>query len=268
MDDLDLLVPASRLTAALGCLQGMGYAVSHQEQFPGAYLIVTHHVGLARAEPYRCVVELHHDWLALPADLSARVSMDAILERALPVEIGGAQACIPETHDQLLHLAAHLASQASVTGRLIWCCDLDRLMRRSGAELDWDGVLGRAQEYRMVLALQRVLPVLAAKLATPVPAGILERLARLRPVPAERRQYGRVAANQFTRLADGWRRLAGLSSPAARLEFFWRMVFPSRSYMRATYGAANDLRLARQYVGRWGSVAAEYFAAGSRRPRG
>jgi hypothetical protein len=266
MNDLDVLVLPEQLRAALDCLQDLGYEPLHAEQFPDAYVALTHHVEMAREIPFRQVVELHHYWLDVPASLGSALSMQAVFARAEPIPVGKSLALRLEVHDQLLHLAAHLASQDSITERLIWCCDLDRLICRQAGLLDWDLVLRRAVAYHMVLPLQRILPVLATRFATPVPVDVLAQLPALPLHPAERRHYGRESGGQFSRLADGWRKLAGLPGMGARLRFARQLMFPSRAYMRSVYGADSSPFGARHYVSRWASVAGEFLAAVINRP--
>jgi len=67
MDDVDLLVAPEEFRPALQQLLAHGGVATHDEPFDGAYELVTHHVALRFPAVSAVVVELHHQWLSLPA---------------------------------------------------------------------------------------------------------------------------------------------------------------------------------------------------------
>lgn len=261
MGDLDLLVLPAELRLALRCLASIGYQPTHSEQFPGAYEVVTHHVGLRREDPFDSLVELHHHWLSLPGSLSRYVSMEEVRQRAIAVQVGQAQAWVLAPADQVLHLSAHIAIHSQATHRLIWYYDLDQVIRRYEQSLDWVLILERAVDYHMVLPLQRVLPAVASMLCTPVPAEALEELGRIAADPRERQRYAPSALGSHSRLADGLQKLSGLEGLGAKLKFAWQMLFPSWSYMSASYPDEGLARRLGRYPARWGSALRELISA-------
>ena len=257
MDDLDILVSPAQFRAAVACLCERGYRPDHAEPFQGANEMISHHLALTGTVPVKHALELHHALLDLPAALGAAIPVPELLERAEALTVGAAPArvlCLP---DQLLHLAAHLALQNPADERLIWYCDLDRLVRREADRLPWDEVLARAERYRMTLALQRVLHRLVALLDTPVPAEVLAQAAALPVDPAQRLRYGSAPSRSRSRLVDGLQKMAGAGSQGAGLRMAWRLLFPDRAYMRATYGDNGPLRLIASYPARWAAVLRE-----------
>lgn len=261
MADLDLLVLPAEFRAALQCLASLGYQRTHAEQYPGAYEVVTHHVGLRREDPFGLLVELHHQWLSLPGSLSRYVSMEEVRQRAIAVQVGQAQAWMLAPADQLLHLSAHVAIHNPAVQRFIWYYDLDRVIRRYEQSLDWTPILQRAVDYRMVLPLQRVLPAVVRTLATPVPAEVLERLGRIPVDTRERQRYAPSALGPRSRLADGLQKLAGLEGAGAKLTFAWQMLFPSWAYMSASYPDEGPAKRLGRYPARWGSALRELISA-------
>ena len=261
MGDLDLLVLPGEFRTALQCLGKLGYQPTHQEQFPGAYEAVTHHVGLRREASFGSLVELHHHWLSLPGSLSRYVSMEEVRQRAIAVQVGQARAWVLAPADQVLHLSGHIAIHSPVTQRFIWYYDLDRVIRRYEQSLDWALILKRAVDYRMVLPLQRVLPAVASMLGTPVPAEVLEELGRILVDPRERQRYAPSALGPHSRVVDGLQKLSGLEGVGARLKFAWQMLFPSWSYMSASYPDEGLARQLGRYPARWGSALRELTSA-------
>lgn len=261
MGDLDLLVQPAEFRPALQCLGSLGYRPTHAEQYPGAYEVVTHHVGLRQEAPYDLLVELHHHWLDLPASLSHNVSVEEVRQRAIAVQVGQAQAWVLSPSDQVLHLSAHIAIHSPSIRRFIWCYDLDRVIRRYERSLDWTLILQRAVDYQMVLPLQRVLPAIIAMLTTPVPAEVLKRLERIPVDPRERQRYAPSALGPRSRLVDGLQKLSGLEGAGAKLRFAWQMLFPSWAYMRASYPDEGPARRLGRYPARWGLALRELISA-------
>ncbi len=261
MADLDLLVLPAELRPALHCLASLGYRPTHAEQFPGAYQVVTHHVGLRREGPFGSLVELHHHWLSLPGSLSRYVPMEEVQQRAIAVQVGQAEALVLAPSDQMLHLSGHLAIHNPVIHRLIWYYDLDRVIQGYEQSLDWALIFQRAVDYHMVLPLKMVLPAIVGTFATPVPAEVLEELGRIPVDPRERQRYAPSALGPRSRLVDGLQKLGGLEGAGAKLKFAWQMLFPSWAYMRASYPDEGPARRLGHYPARWGSALRELVSA-------
>lgn len=169
--------------------------------------------------------------------------------------------------DQVLHLCGHLAIHSAVMQRLIWSYDVDQVIRRAGASLDWEAVAQRAQRYQMALPLRQVLANAHEAWGTPLPDGLLARLNALPVTAAERQRYGEQAWGPHSRLGDGLQKLAGLPDPAERLRFAWRLALPQWSFMRQHFPNDSPARLAARYPERWLAVLRE-FAAVRRRSQG
>ena len=172
--DIDVLVPRARLAEARSLLGELGYAaVDGQEHhaFHGApyvrstaamSFVLELHWGLN--DPGFVTVDYEELWRRVLAS-----SLEAQPLRTLPGE------------ETLLFLALHLAKHHRGVLRLL--ADVDRLVRREGAYLDWSYVVRLAERWHVGVLLYFALQRAHCLLGTPLPEGVT---AQLRP-PAWRR---------------------------------------------------------------------------------
>lgn len=121
-------------------------------------------------------VELHLD----PLQMGLRPTHEAVRwQRAQPFEaVPGALRLSLE--DQVVQLSVHVHRHGFE--RLIWLKDLDLLARAHGAALDWGLVLASARVEGVVGSVWYSLWLARGLFATPLPAGLLRRLAPSPPV--------------------------------------------------------------------------------------
>jgi len=97
-------------------------------------------------------------------------------------------ASIPDPAALLLHSCAHVALHHSRALRLIWLVDVDRLAKSQA--LAWDDLIERSGRWGLGLATQATPQAAAAWLGTPLPAGVMARLARQANDPVSRAMWG------------------------------------------------------------------------------
>lgn len=251
MRDVDLWVPPQHFREALSHLQQLGWMPIYPEQFRDAYLTATHHVALKTADPLDGIVELHHQWLSLPARRNSLAQADEIRDRAIEVPLGRTTVLVLAPEDQVLQLAAHQSNHGAGLARLMWALDVDQVIRRAGSDLDWAAVLERAQRYGMGLPLQTLLPELAGQFGATIPADVLAELIRLPVADWERAWYGPQAARRRNNLAAVWQRLRGIESGRARLHYARSAAWPSWRTMKTQHPDKGTLQLLARYLGRW-----------------
>lgn len=223
-DDLDLCVPTSAGPAAAALLLRLGYL---EEPYPAESARADRDpAGLEGAAFHRqfsspdgrVLVDLHAD----PYQLGLRPRAEADLwRRARPLP-GRRRLLMLAPTDQVVQLAVHAHKHGF--SRLLWLKDLDLLVRRLGAEIDWrlvaSGALadGVAASVWYALRLSRVL------LGAPLPIEV-ERLA---PAPPLRWLYRRVWP-----LAEIAGRRGRMRRRAVQLHLAesWRGVLPSLVFM-------------------------------------
>ncbi|MCC7369040.1 MAG: nucleotidyltransferase family protein [Chloroflexi bacterium] len=156
------------------------------------------------------MVELHLD----PLQMGLRTTHEGLRwERAQPLPSQpGVQMLSLE--DQIIQLSVHVHKHGF--NRLIWLKDIDLLVRRYGATLDWDAVKADAQAEGVEGSVWYTLWLASTVFLAPVPPGVLQMLAPTAPVRLLYRQvwppegvanlegHMRRRAVQFL-AADSWR---------------------------------------------------------------
>ncbi len=156
--DIDLLIRPEEFPLVREALRELGY---------------TPHLNLSPAEEraymksgYECAFDgaagpnlLEVQWAMQPRFYAAEFDMDGLFQRAVNVTVAGHPVQTPSPEDLLLVLSAHAAKH--VWGRLIWLCDIARLMVQPA--LDWNEIGPRARSLGLVRIL-RVNMLLANRL--------------------------------------------------------------------------------------------------------
>jgi hypothetical protein len=168
--DIDLLVRRQEFARVQDALEKIAYVpqIRFSEVEQRAYL----------KSGYECVFDgpagrniLEVQWAIEPRFYSVDFDMDGVFDRAVKVEVAGQEMKTPSAADLFLILAVHAAKH--VWERLIWICDLARLMRLSS--MDWDWIASQAASLG-VLRIVKISMLLAHRLlgaAIPETAGKL-----------------------------------------------------------------------------------------------
>jgi hypothetical protein len=165
--DIDLLIHARdlpRITEAVGKL---GYTphfeLSIKEQ--DAYLI----------SGYECAFDgaagknlLEVQWALQPRFYSVDFDLDGIFQRAVAVTVAGREVKTPSLEDLILVLSVHAAKH--MWERLIWLCDIARLMQMPG--IDWNWVENQARALGIIRIVRVTLLLAQQLLKAPMPAAL------------------------------------------------------------------------------------------------
>ena len=127
------------------------------------------------ASGYECTFDspagknlLELQWALQPRFYAVDFDMDGLFERAVTVEVAGRRVKTPSPEDLLLVLPVHAAKH--VWGRLIWLCDIERILELGN--LNWNWVQGRARAIGIERILHVTLLLANRLLATPIPAAV------------------------------------------------------------------------------------------------
>src|ERR1039458_7827534 len=156
--DIDLLIRSHDFPSVRDAVRELGY---------------TPHLSLSPAEEraylksgYECAFDgvagpnlLELQWAIQPSFYAVDFDMHALFQRAVTVTVAGHPMKTPSSEDLLLVLSAHAAKH--VWGRLVWLCDVARIM--SLPTLDWTWIASQAKSLGIVRIL-RVTMFLANRL--------------------------------------------------------------------------------------------------------
>jgi hypothetical protein len=190
--DLDLVVREGDVDAAERLLRERGY----RRHSPGdlrprveaAWRRAWNETEFVSADGW-VFVDLH--WRICPERFPFRVDAPRLWSRLPRAPLGGQGVRVFRPEAQVVLLSVHGAKDR--WERLVWLCDLDRLVR-TRPPLDWDDVLGTAEEARCLRATALGLLLSENLLGTPLPAAVRSQPALVAVEPLAARLGRELAA--------------------------------------------------------------------------
>ncbi len=224
--DIDLLIHPQDLSRMRDAVRELGYTphLAFSEAEERAYLSSGYEYAFdGTAGPNLLEVQ----WAIQPRFYSIGFDMPALFQRAVTVTVAGHPMKTPSLEDLFLVLSAHAAKH--VWGRLIWLCDIARLMSLSTLNWNWIGsqaeALGIARIIRVTLLLANQLLGVAIPAAGqarfPENAAALALANEIHPHIASDSSFN-VESVAYFRLMMRLR-----ERPADRVRFLRRLVFTS-----------------------------------------
>jgi len=139
-EDLDILVLKSHALQARELLYSSDYADEFRARPDAAKALLAYQQHVSLLSPaHGATVELH--WSLEHGQNWTRFSNTDVWERLTSLDLDGSAVRTLSLSDQILYLCVHGASHC--WDRLIWICDVARLLRYSD-ELDWDFLIAQA----------------------------------------------------------------------------------------------------------------------------
>lgn len=245
MGDLDLLVRKDELPRVSRILRDLGFRE------------LTHRPGFAQAFSYTLVfAKERHGWILVEPHwtiayppFTDRLAMEGVWARCLKRRTVGVESWSLSREDLLLHLCLHLMHPDG-TVPLLWFYEVDRLVRREQADLDWSRLSSIAGSATVGLLVAQALGRVRELFGTPVPEEVLAGFAR----PPRGVLHGRLSRllGEGSDL-DGREELAvflTLGSVRLRLRYVLGLLFPSAQFMMTRYGLTHRSQLALAYLRR------------------
>jgi hypothetical protein len=257
MGDLDLLVKKSDLVGAAAQLRELGYTAAAArldepgpdgQAPPGLELACAHghHLPPFVRPGAAAAIEVH--WTLVDIDLDLDIDVDGLWARAQSVVLAGVPTLGLCPVDLLLHQCVHAGEHHRYLIGLRPFCDLAQILQHYQAEMPWEQVRLRAQQWRVGKGVYLTLRLLGRLLDTPVPEPVL---AALRP-PDFDESWEVEAGRQFRALAFGVVRqhiklrtakygslkflsLMGRRPLRAKVRIALKALFPPRTEMRELY---------------------------------
>jgi hypothetical protein len=222
--DIDLLIHPQDLPHVRDAVRELGFTphLTFSEVEESAYLNSGYEYAFdGAAGPNLLEVQ----WAILPRFYSIDFDMPALFQRAIRVTVAGHMVKTPSPEDLLLVLSAHAAKH--VWGRLVWLCDIARLMSLPTLNWNWIGTqteaLGIARMIAVTMLLaNRLLDVAippAAQAGLPEDAAVPALVDEIQTHIASESLYN-VESLAYFRLMMRLR-----ERPADRLRFLRRLIF-------------------------------------------
>jgi hypothetical protein len=178
MEDVDILVPFSKVRAAVEVLYQSGWKNKWPDLFSDLNLSLRHAAEFKNAESEK--FDLH--WHLLP-EASAPDHDLPFWTDAFSSEIAGAETLRLSPTDQLFHILAH-SLQYSRVPRIAWVMDTATVLQAS--EIDWQRLAELATVFEVTWRVRTALVYLKERFALPIPADSIEML-EARPVSRRER---------------------------------------------------------------------------------
>ena len=253
MGDLDLLVPASKISEAVQIAKMIGYKEAVPDASPGLRELLNHEVCLRKNDAPYTILELHHSLVADKTFVYA-VSVDwfwnqteSLVGRSSNTGFENLLMLTPTA--QVLYTSAHAMLQHG--GRntyLRWVYDLDRLIRVHAGRMAWDSLLAQARTFEWSSAVSAALSQTVAYFDTPIPSDVLTDLYK---VPD--RNMGRVfelRSQPVSHTHEEYQKLKSLNW-RGRFRLILALAAPSPVYMRWRYQLKTSWALPAYYLYRW-----------------
>jgi hypothetical protein len=178
--DIDILVPRAALAQVESALLLRGWATTHQDAYDQRYYREwVHELPPMQHIQRGTVLDVHHA-IVSPAGRT-RPDSARLLAAALPLR-GHPCLHVLAPADMVLHAMTHLTHNEEFSHGLRDLSDLDLLLRHFGAHGGfWDALVARAGELGLGRPLFYGLAMARARLETPVPQGVVERVAAFAP---------------------------------------------------------------------------------------
>jgi hypothetical protein len=170
--DIDLLIRPEDWPRIKDAVRELGYT-------PHAPLSAAEERAYLRSG-YECAFDsatgrnlLEVQWALQPRFYAVDIDMEGLFQRAVTVTVAGRRMKTPSPEDLLLVLSLHAAKH--VWNRLIWLCDIARIVNLPN--LDWDRILSQARELGIVRILGVTLLLANCLLETAIPTAVESELS-------------------------------------------------------------------------------------------
>src|SRR6266540_963243 len=252
MGDIDLLVRKEDLPMVAETLSGLGFREMNRR--PGFAQAYSYTLGFFKNRHGRIIVEPH--WTIAYPPYTDSLDMKAVWSRCVKRQFLGVETWSLCREDLLLHLCFH-ALHHDEQAPLLWFYELDRLIRQTGAELDWSRLLLIARQTGQRLILSAVLDRLKELFDSPIPNQIL---STKQPTPVSARWGEGPVGRRIAAVLVGDARLDGREEFATffaiqglrpKARYALALLFPSPEFMCLRYGISGGARLGFCYFARF-----------------
>ena len=247
-DDLDLLVPREDLSTITDIFQQRGYALhEHRSGF-----LETFSYSLEFVHPNHGFLVEPHWTLAYPpfVDITA---MQPVWARARKQQWAEIDTWSLSHEDLLLHLCLHLHHKGR-QAPLLWCYELDAVIRRHGATFNWNIFMEQAHVMDQARSVADVLTISMRTFHSPVPDSVVGQLLKpsrsIASLPSSVLRHQLLAQSSLNG-RDEFALLCSIQGLRNKIRYVLALLFPSPQYMTRRYGASTRMSLTGFYFSRF-----------------
>jgi hypothetical protein len=250
MMDLDLYSEPGSVLAIQDSLAALGYTAL-PEPIAESELALRNELRLLKSTSGGVWLDLHWDLFNSPY-LQNTLAADWLWNTARSLDFGEGRALVLGPEAQILHLCGHMWLHHHVHRKLLWLHDLAEVIHSYASEVDWKLLITKAQSYRVVIPLQKTLPIIARDWGAPIPPGVLEECKALRVSADESKAFAWHTSRNRPSDELVWVNIARQSNISRRLYYLWTRLFPTPAFMHYRYRIPHPLLLPLYYSYRLG----------------
>ena len=237
--DVDLFVRPDAVAAVHQVLVACGYARRPAAALADSQRSYAH----VDAGEFHDNIDLH--WaVANPHPFAEVLPFDEAWRSSVAVAALGPTVRTLGHADALLLACVHRVAHHNDSPCLLWLWDIHLLATRLTTD-EWEALVRVAQDTGMRAVTIRGLELAHKRFGSPIPAGIIDRLA-----PADRKEPAARFVRGLRQAEIALTDLAAMPSWRSRLTFVWENLFPPRAHMRTTYKSCPALLLPIAYLHR------------------
>lgn len=224
LSDIDLLVHPAALQGVKAVLGASGYwpVEAHPNQWTNTEVVLDLHVDLMGADRIAA------------RERAARIDIEAVWAASVPAVIAGMRTRTTSWADTVLVCCLHAMKHSC--DRLVWFADLAALLKEYRL-IDWDGVVSRADRFRLTKPVYYALAYLTATVGADVPTAVMDALRPARTGWMERRCMDRMLRGRPAGRFGEMFTLFMMERTRDRLAFIAETCFPRREVIGQAYGA-------------------------------
>lgn len=256
MVDLDLLIPASKLSAAVQIAKNLGYVEIVPETFAGLRKLLGDEISLKKTSAPFSMLELHNS-LLVDKSFTYAVPVDWFWSQTEPITGMSSTRVVPyllmlSPTAQVLYACAHaVLKHGGESISLRWLYDLDRLICVYLNRIHWELLLRQAKLFQWSSALDAAFSQTVNLFNTPIPDHVLAEVSR--STDRHRKLIELKQNRPATRVLEEYQQLSARKW-YGKLIMMLGLIAPSPAYMRWRYGLKSDWALPGYYLYRWGGI--------------
>jgi hypothetical protein len=174
--DLDILIKESDFDKAKKILMELGFGISNPEgeEIRRKYF---NSVSFSKAEAHQIDLDLHWETFIISWNERAFLGSHKVWENIRWIEFSGLRLPVLQPYMLILYLALHFTFHHHF-GKMLSLCDLDRVIKRWGKEIDWDKLIRQAIAAKIKKPTYYSLRLAHDLLKTEVPEEVFKALAQ------------------------------------------------------------------------------------------